>query len=168
MASKIKMSTDFLRGQNSSYFNTKTILKKALLDMKPFKAPRPNGYQPYFYQSQWQVVEGSICKFTRQIFEVEINIAAINQSFLVLISKIPHPEFLPQFRSIETASIQVKLIKASLLREVFDNEILFPRIFLCCAYNGCLISFTRQRSWVRENPLKLASSSSRVSFMLCW
>jgi len=42
---------------------------KALFDMKPFKAPRPNGYQPYFHRSQWHVVGGSVCRFIRKFFE---------------------------------------------------------------------------------------------------
>ena len=43
-------------------------IKTAVFDMKPYKAPGPDGYQPVFYQSQWQVVGQSVCRYVKDIF----------------------------------------------------------------------------------------------------
>ena len=66
-------------------------IKVAIFGMKPYKAPGPDGYQPIFYQSQWQKVGQSVCRYVRDVFAGNINIAPINQSHVVLIPKVQMP-----------------------------------------------------------------------------
>lgn len=42
--------------------------RKAIFYMKPYKALRPYGYQPFFYHDQWRVVGLVVCNFIRDIF----------------------------------------------------------------------------------------------------
>jgi len=114
-------------------------VRKALFDMKSCKAPGPDGYQPYFYRSQWHVIGGSVCRFTRQIFEVTIDIAAINQSFLVLIPKVPHPEFPHQFRPIGLCNVNFKVLtKLTVHRLRYSTFLVANLHFNFLAYNWCL------------------------------
>lgn len=75
-------------------------VKRALFDMKPFKAPGPDGFQPMFFQSQWQLVGDDVCNFIRKAFEGRQNLSEVNYSLIVLIPKVPRPEFIHQFRPI--------------------------------------------------------------------
>jgi len=46
---------------------TNEEIKAAIFDMKPYSAPGPVGFQPFFYQSQWSVVGKSVCDFIKLI-----------------------------------------------------------------------------------------------------
>lgn len=43
-------------------------VKKALFSMKNFKSPRPYGYHPAFFKSQWEIIGPSIYKFVQDCF----------------------------------------------------------------------------------------------------
>lgn len=42
-------------------------IKKAIFDMKPYKAVGPYGYQPFFYHDQQRMVGLAMCNFIRDI-----------------------------------------------------------------------------------------------------
>lgn len=67
---------------------------KAAFDMKPLKAPGPGGFQPCFYRSQWIVVGQDVFQFVRSVFNNEQDSSRINLLQLVLIPKVPKPDFL--------------------------------------------------------------------------
>jgi hypothetical protein len=77
--------------------------------MKSFKAPSPDGYQPYFYWSQWYMVGPIMCKFIKDIFEGTSEVIDINHSYIVLISKVPTLEYLHQFRPIGLCNVNCKI-----------------------------------------------------------
>lgn len=55
----------------------------ALFGMKPYKAPGPDGYQPFFFQSQLQVIGPTVCRYIRGIFEGDSKLADISHSHQV-------------------------------------------------------------------------------------
>ncbi|XP_021721963.1 uncharacterized protein LOC110689485 [Chenopodium quinoa] len=44
-------------------------IKKALMSMKAFKAPGPDGFQPLFYQKYWEVVKPSVTRLITDILD---------------------------------------------------------------------------------------------------
>lgn len=44
---------------------TKEEIHQALLEMGPYKAPGPNGYQPIFFQKHWEVVGKNLVSFVK-------------------------------------------------------------------------------------------------------
>ena len=53
-------------------------IRKAVFDMKPLKAPGPDGFQPYFFQTQWSVVGGDLCRFIKEVFANKQEVAEVN------------------------------------------------------------------------------------------
>jgi hypothetical protein len=78
--------------------------------MKTYKAPGPDGFQPFFYQSWWRVIGSSVCKFIRRILDDSVDVADFNQTCLVLIPKILRPEFLHQFRPTGLCNVNYKIL----------------------------------------------------------
>ena len=60
--------------------------------MAPLKALGLDGLHVIFLQSQWEVVEGSMCELIWNIFDNPKTIRNINETMLVLIPKIKNPE----------------------------------------------------------------------------
>lgn len=67
-------------------------IKMALFEMKPFKAPGPNILPPGFFQHAWSMVGSNITSFAHNFFSSGYLLEGTNDTFLVLISKVLHPE----------------------------------------------------------------------------
>lgn len=85
-------------------------VRATIFGMKPYKAPGPDGYQPIFYQSQWQVIGQSVCSYIREVLAGNVDMSRINHSYLVLIPKIQTPEYLHQFRPIGLCNVIFKAV----------------------------------------------------------
>ncbi|XP_028786509.1 uncharacterized protein LOC114742412 [Neltuma alba] len=85
-------------------------IKEALFSMGALKAPGPDGLNPLFYQSQWDHVGASICSFIKHVWRNPDGIANINDTYLVLIPKVDHPEMLRDLRPIGLCNVIFKII----------------------------------------------------------
>ncbi|XP_050207419.1 uncharacterized protein LOC126656837 [Mercurialis annua] len=85
-------------------------IKQALWDMKPLKAPGPDGLHALFYQSQWGLIGGKVCSFIKSIFNGAPLPAQINQTLLTLIPKCEFPDSIKLFRPISLCNVSYKII----------------------------------------------------------
>ncbi|KAA3469839.1 tyrosine decarboxylase 1-like [Gossypium australe] len=111
----------FLRGAISD-----EEIKLAMFDMASLKAPGSNGFHFRFFKSQWELVGGAICNWVRKIFDGEPIDSDLNNTLLVLISKVQNPEGFEHFRPISLCSVLYKLVMkiiANMFKVVFQRII---------------------------------------------
>lgn len=53
-------------------------LKRALFDMKSWKAPSPNGFPAVFYQKSWDIVGKNVCRFVKCIWKQSDKFVVVN------------------------------------------------------------------------------------------
>ncbi|KAG7585751.1 Pentatricopeptide repeat [Arabidopsis thaliana x Arabidopsis arenosa] len=94
---------------------TATEIEESMRCMSRFKAPGPDGYQPVFYQTCWEVVGPSVVRFVLNFFESGILPAETNDALLVLIAKVAQPEKITQFRPISLCNVLFKIITKTMV-----------------------------------------------------
>ncbi|CAA7012923.1 unnamed protein product [Microthlaspi erraticum] len=85
-------------------------VEEAIKRMGRFKAPGPDGFQPVFYQSCWDVVRDSVIRFVLEFFATGQLPQDTNDALLVLIGKVTKPEKISQFRPISLCNVLFKTI----------------------------------------------------------
>ncbi|KAH1046922.1 hypothetical protein J1N35_037706 [Gossypium stocksii] len=100
-------------------------IKKALFDMAPLKAPSNDGLYAFFYQSQWEVVGPSICEWVKGVFSGNNIDSDLNNTLIVIIPKVQHPESFSQFRPISLCSVLYKLVMKVIANRF---KVVFPKI----------------------------------------
>lgn len=83
---------------------------RAVKSMHPYKAPDPDGFQPFLFQRFWNVVGPSVHSIVVQAFETGTFDARLNDTLLVLIPKLDNPETVKQFRPISLCNVVYKII----------------------------------------------------------
>ncbi|XP_068336635.1 uncharacterized protein [Pyrus communis] len=68
-------------------------IKDAAVQMGGLKVPGPDGFQGIFYQSYWEIVRADVSDLVRELFLDSAGTGLINQTHIVLIPKVPNPEF---------------------------------------------------------------------------
>ncbi|KAA3466982.1 reverse transcriptase [Gossypium australe] len=118
-----------LKEQDIEFLNKPVLndeIKKALFDMALLKAPRSDGFHAHFFQSQWDLVGGTICEWVQGIFAGNKIEEELNNTLLVLIPKKDRPKDFSQFRPISLCSVMYKLVIkviANRFKMVFPNFI---------------------------------------------
>jgi len=74
-----------------------------------FQAPGPDGFQAFFFQRYWSIVEGEVCGTVLQILRGQLSPADLNTTFITLIPKVPNPERVQQLRPIGLCNVVYKL-----------------------------------------------------------
>lgn len=90
-------------------------VEQVLRSMGKFKAPGPDGYQPIFYQTCWDVVGELVSKFALDFFETGQLPAKANDVIVVLIAKVLKPEKITQFRPISLCNVLFKIITKTMV-----------------------------------------------------
>ncbi|OMP01704.1 reverse transcriptase [Corchorus capsularis] len=93
-------------------------VKKALFQMKPWKAPGHDGFQAGFFQRFWETTSSALCQTVTAAFEEGILPNTLSETLLVLIPKVPNPEHLRQFRPISLCCVAYKLITKVLVNRI--------------------------------------------------
>lgn len=86
--------------------------------MSPFKAPRPDGFQPYFYQSNWDTVRPKLCEYIKGIIDQGMLVKDLNATFIVLIPKIQGPETIHHFWPISLCNVTYKVVTKMIVNRV--------------------------------------------------
>ncbi|KAG7543761.1 Ribonuclease H-like superfamily [Arabidopsis thaliana x Arabidopsis arenosa] len=87
----------------------------AIKGMGKYKAPGPDGYQPVFYQSCWEVVGESVQRFVLDFFALGQLTEGMNDALVVLIAKVGKPEQMTHFRPISLCNVLFKTITKVLM-----------------------------------------------------
>jgi hypothetical protein len=84
-------------------------VKSALFQMFPTKAPRPDGFPAHFFQTHWELCGEEVTLAVIRVLKGEDDMREINQTFIVLISKVTSPEELGQFHPISLCNVIFKI-----------------------------------------------------------
>ena len=84
-------------------------LKKALNQMKPMKAPGPDGYHPVFFQKMWDIVGEDVCQNIRSWFSQRKLPKEMCHAVICLIPKQHPPETVKHLRPISLCNTLYKL-----------------------------------------------------------
>lgn len=85
-------------------------IKHALFSMHPYKAPRPDGMPPFFFQKYWNVVGSDICIAVKSFFQCKHMLTSFNHTLISLIPKIKKPTKVLDFRPISLCNVVYKII----------------------------------------------------------
>nr|XP_023920135.1 uncharacterized protein LOC112031661 [Quercus suber] len=101
-------------------------IELAVFQMGPYKAPGPDGILVFFYQHFWDTVKVDVCNAVQAFFHSSSLLKALNQTFITLIPKIPHPEEVSHFWPISLCNVIYKVISkvlVSRLKPIMDSII---------------------------------------------
>lgn len=79
---------------------TKDEVHRAIMSMKSYKALGPDGFQPVFYKTFWDVVGDDVWRFVRDSFQFGQFTHPASDTLMVLIPKIDAPTNFKEFRPI--------------------------------------------------------------------
>ncbi|CAA7051323.1 unnamed protein product [Microthlaspi erraticum] len=93
-------------------------VEQSVRSMGRFKAPGPDGFQPIFYQENWEVVKESVTRFVLDFFRSGNLPVGINDAIVVLIPKVLKPERITQFRPISLCNVLFKTITKTIVMKL--------------------------------------------------
>ena len=67
---------------------SKKEVKYAVMGMSSFKAPRPDGFQPFFFKNYWDIVGDDVWRVVREAFAGGILDPTLMETLIVLIPKL--------------------------------------------------------------------------------
>lgn len=82
----------------------------AVFEMGPLKAPGPDGLQPIFSHSQWDIIGSSICNLVHHIYSEPEVVRGLNETLVVLIPKNLNPESWKNYRPISLCNVIFKIV----------------------------------------------------------
>jgi len=118
----------------SKPFNSHEVWR-VLKSMSPFKAPGPDGFHAIFFQRYWNLVGNDVTTTVLEILNGRLHPGRLNHTFLTLIPKVEHPQYITQFRPIGLSNVTYKLVTKAIVNgsRVFCqisspllNQVLFP------------------------------------------
>jgi hypothetical protein len=97
---------------------TKEEVYQALMSMKSYKAPGPDGFQPIFFKMFWKDVGNDVWNLVRQAFASGTFDPSITETMVVLIQKGDNPSSFKDFRPISLCNVVYKLISKVLVNRL--------------------------------------------------
>lgn len=108
--------------QESRLALTKPVTKEevyhALMGMKSYKAPGPDGFQPIFYKIFWDDVGDDVWQFVRQSFSYGQFVAPVVDTQMILIPKTDDPSSFKDFRPISLCNVLYKIVTKVLMNRL--------------------------------------------------
>lgn len=85
-------------------------VRAALFDIKPWKAPRPEGFQAGFFQSQWSWIGNCLFNEVSRVMAGGPLGGTLNNTLISLILKVSSPVVITDFRPTSLCSVLYKII----------------------------------------------------------
>ncbi|CAN1190366.1 LINE-1 retrotransposable element ORF2 protein, partial [Linum perenne] len=85
-------------------------VKSAVFQLGPLKSPGPDGFPGKFFQHHWDKIGTDLFKEIEGFFNTAIFPRSWNDTNIVLIPKLHHPEFISQYRPISITNFRAKII----------------------------------------------------------
>lgn len=117
--------TDVMNETLCAKFSEKEV-SDALFQIGPLKAPGPDGFPGRFYQRNWACFKREIIAAVLLFFDTGKMPQGVNDTAIVLIPKVPHPEDLKDFHPISLCNVIYKIVSKCLvnhLRPLFGELI---------------------------------------------
>ena len=90
-------------------------VEMAVKQMAPLKAPGPDGMPPIFFQKFWNIIGDDVVKAIHSCLNSGNILPGLNHTFISLIPKVKHPEFVTEFRLLPYVMYYINLcLKCSL------------------------------------------------------
>lgn len=89
---------------------TEQEVKRAIFSMHPDKSPGPDGMNPAFYQSHWNIVGKDVVDFVLKCLQSCVLPVGLNDTTLVLIPKKETPETVADLRPIALCNVIYKAL----------------------------------------------------------
>jgi len=93
-------------------------ISDALFQIEPLKAPGPDGLPARFFQHNWGLLKEDIIAAVKRFFVDGAMSTEVNDTMIVLIPKIPHPESLSDFRPISLCNVLYKVVSKCLVNRL--------------------------------------------------
>nr|KYP37152.1 Transposon TX1 uncharacterized [Cajanus cajan] len=94
---------------------TREEVRRAVMSMKSFKAPGPDGFQPFFFKQYWPIVGDELWRTVKDAFQLGYSDISLLETQMVLIPKVDHPVSLKDFRPISLCNVAWKVISKVLV-----------------------------------------------------
>ncbi|XP_028121413.1 uncharacterized protein LOC114318678 [Camellia sinensis] len=94
-------------------------VKNAVFSLGPFKAPGPDGIQPFFYQRFWDTCGPALTTVIQDMFQSGHIPVDLNKTLITLIPKIDHPSSLTHFRPISLSNVTMRILSKILVIRVW-------------------------------------------------
>lgn len=90
----------------------------ALNTMKPFKAPRPDGFQAVFFKQYWNIVGQDIKRMMNEAFSCGKIDPALLDTLIALVPKVDCPKTFKDFRPISLCNTIYKILTKVLVHRI--------------------------------------------------
>lgn len=89
---------------------TEDEVKIAVFSMHPDKSPGPDGFNPAFFQTFWEVVCSDVVRFCQKFMRTGRLPENSNYSLVCLIPKIKQPQVMGDLRPISLCNVLVRIL----------------------------------------------------------
>lgn len=97
---------------------TKEEVYQALMNMKSYKSPGLDGFQPIFFKMFWDEVGDDVWSFVKNAFEQGHFDPRVAEALMVLITKVDVPSSFKNFRPISLCNVLYKLLSKVLVAQL--------------------------------------------------
>lgn len=111
-----RMSNDQLAHLDKPYLGSE--VKQAVFAMNPYKAPGPDGFQALFFQKYWDTTGPNLMELVLNVLKGSNFPDGFNETFLVLIPKVPNPQSMTQLRPIGLCNVAYKTISKMIVNRL--------------------------------------------------
>jgi hypothetical protein len=93
----------------------------ALNQMAPLKAPGPDGFNAFFFQTNWATIGDEVCSVVLNILNSGVMPTELNMTHIALIPKKKDPLCVSDFRPISLCNVLYKIVSKVLANRLKKN-----------------------------------------------
>lgn len=110
------------------YPTTNEEIESTVFQLRPHKAPSPDGTPASFYQEYWNTVKFDIFNTIHAFFHSGSLLKALNHTYITLIPKINFPNEVHHFRPINLCNVVYKIISKIMVNRLkpFMDSLVTP------------------------------------------